>query len=94
MALREIELAIAGLTFSRLPPFRTPPRLDSWDDSELNLTIINAMDTASINQLFSPLRESIIDKPPLVSGTLQLPASHLSLLQNLQSAMMPGSSTP
>src|SRR5216684_8752342 len=43
------------------------------------------MDTASIDRLLSPLRESIIDKPPLASGTLQLPRlSSLSLLQNRQ----------
>src|SRR5229473_1083155 len=45
----------------------------------------NATDTASIDRLLSPLRESIIDKPPLASGTLQLPRlSSLSLLQNRQ----------
>jgi len=32
-----------------------------------------------VNQLLTPLRKSIIDKPPYVSGTLQLPASSLSL---------------
>ncbi len=30
-------------------------------------------------QLIIPLRESIIDKPPYISGTLQLPASCFSL---------------
>ena len=43
----------------------------------------NATDTASIDRLLSPLRESIIDKPPLASGTLQLPASHLSLFYKI-----------
>ena len=30
-------------------------------------------------QLLSSLRESIVDKPPYISGTLQLPESHFSL---------------
>jgi len=41
------------------------------------------MDTASIDQLLSPLREAIIDRPPLASGTLQLPASQLSLFYKI-----------
>jgi hypothetical protein len=32
-----------------------------------------------IERLLAPLRESIIDKPPYVSGTLQLPDSYFSL---------------
>src|SRR5712672_3608263 len=32
-----------------------------------------------VKQLLTPLRKSIIDKPPYVSGTLQLPASSFSL---------------
>jgi hypothetical protein len=34
-------------------------------------------------QLLAPLRESIIDKPPFISGTLQLPESYFSLLYRL-----------
>ena len=30
-------------------------------------------------QLLSSLRESIVDKPPYISGTLKLPESHFSL---------------
>jgi hypothetical protein len=35
---------------------------------------------ARIHQLLEPLRDSIIDKPPYISGKLQLPASSFSLL--------------
>jgi hypothetical protein len=41
------------------------------------------MDTASIDQLLSPLRESINNKPPLASGTLQLPTFQLSLFYRI-----------
>ncbi len=34
---------------------------------------------ARIGQLLTPLRESIINKPPYISGTLRLPASYFSL---------------
>ena len=37
-----------------------------------------------IEQLLTPLRNTIVDKPPFASGSLQLPASHLSLLQGHQ----------
>ncbi|KAI0248326.1 hypothetical protein BJV78DRAFT_1237562 [Lactifluus subvellereus] len=32
-----------------------------------------------LEQLLTPLRTSIINKPPFASGSLQLPPSHLSL---------------
>jgi hypothetical protein len=41
------------------------------------------MDTASIDRLLSSLGDPIIDKPPLASGTLQLPASHFSLFYKI-----------
>ncbi len=38
-----------------------------------------AVHSARIGQLLTPLRESIINKPPYISGTLRLPASYFSL---------------
>jgi len=36
-----------------------------------------------VNQLLTPLHESIVNKPPYVSGTLQLPASSFSLFYKI-----------
>ena len=37
------------------------------------------MTDPDIEHLLTPLRESIIHKPPFASGSLQLPPSHFSL---------------
>ncbi len=57
---------IPYITFAFLVLLRSPNKMGSSNPTQ-------------IQQLLTPLRELITDKPPYVNGTLQLPASCFSL---------------
>jgi hypothetical protein len=52
----------------------------SWNKrGGLNTNLMSVKKLTRTQQLLTPLRESIVDKPPYINGTLKLPESYFSL---------------